>query len=200
MSLIPHYDPADGKLLNLVSDATAQRYVAEGIAHAVRTKNGRIARLYRRVRERAYGTARDGIGALHAAGQTTQRIRLDGGALVRKHKRADGWGWDEAFCEAGLALCNRHQAKHPRDCICDRMSPIEVFDEIIRLRYAPWLRHAELGDNPRTFTGHHRLQFSSGMISAVAEHGPVAPDPRSDGTWRIMPCWKATEKLAKRKK
>jgi hypothetical protein len=93
MHLIPEYDPADGKAINFVSEVKAQSLVDEGIAHAVRAKSGRIVRLYRRARERAYGSARDGIGGLHAAASlTTQRIRDDANVLVsppwiREHRR-----------------------------------------------------------------------------------------------------------------
>jgi hypothetical protein len=90
MSKIPYYDPADGRLLNFLSEDAAQQYVADGIAHAVCRRNGRIARLYRRVRERVYLSP----AAVHAAAsQTTQRVRDDGGVLIappwiRGHRRA----------------------------------------------------------------------------------------------------------------
>ena len=76
---IPYYDSADGRLLNLVRDATAQRYLAGGVARAVRRRNGGIVRLYSVTHERVHVNA----GAIHAAAsQTTQRIRDDGGVLI----------------------------------------------------------------------------------------------------------------------
>ena len=57
MSQIPYYDSADGKLLNYVSDAVAQRYLTDGTAHAVRQHDGRIARLYRRMPSERVHTA-----------------------------------------------------------------------------------------------------------------------------------------------
>ena len=92
MSTIPYIDPADGKLLDVVSPEKAEHFVAIGIAHPMRTKTGRIRRLYRRTCERAYGSAKDGVWALHAASVTTQRIRgVEGihiaGPRIREHKQ-----------------------------------------------------------------------------------------------------------------
>jgi hypothetical protein len=90
-SEIPVYD-SDGTLQELVSDNTAQRYVADGIAWAVRRRrDGRIMRLYRHARERVYATA---FAAIGDASQTTQRIRDAGGVLIappfiREHRRPD---------------------------------------------------------------------------------------------------------------
>jgi hypothetical protein len=86
MSQIPYYDSGDGKLLNSVSEATAQQYLADGSACAVRRRNGQIVRLYRCARERVYVRPRDGIGALHAASQTTQRMRGQGDVLIAPGK------------------------------------------------------------------------------------------------------------------
>ena len=82
MLRIPYYDSSDGRLLNYVSDTTAQQYLSDGVACAVRRSNGRIARLYQRGRERVYATPRDGVSGLHSASQTTQRIRDDDGVLI----------------------------------------------------------------------------------------------------------------------
>ena len=53
MSQIPYYD-SDERLLNFVSDAMAQQYLADGIARAVRRRNGQVVRLYRCVRREPF--------------------------------------------------------------------------------------------------------------------------------------------------
>jgi hypothetical protein len=50
---IPYYDSADGRLLATLTADTVQRYLTAGTARAVRTKRGRIVRLYSLPRERA---------------------------------------------------------------------------------------------------------------------------------------------------
>jgi hypothetical protein len=80
---IPYYDSADGRRLDELSDAKAQRYLAEGKAHPIRSKNGRIVRLYSLPRERTPATIAAAVAQLHAgASQTTQRIRNDERVLI----------------------------------------------------------------------------------------------------------------------
>jgi hypothetical protein len=185
LSLIPHYDPADGKLLNLVTEDVAQQYVAGGIAHAVHRKNGRIARLYRRVRERAYGTAQDGIAGLRAASsQTMRRVRFESGLLLHEHRRADAWGRDSAFWERCEGACNIHQDRFPESgCICPAIyalfcagDPLAI--ELISGRSAEIWYAATQRESLRTFASDHKWQISSGMKSAVRERGPVTRDKR----------------------
>ncbi len=90
---IRYYDPASGKLLEIVSQAKAQHLVAAGVAHARHSRNGDICKLFRRQnRERAFASALDAsIGMRAAASITTKRIRNDSGVLiappwVREHK------------------------------------------------------------------------------------------------------------------
>lgn len=90
---VRYYDPASGKLLDIVSQAKAQHLVAAGVAHARHTRDGNISKLFRRRnREHAFASALDAcIGMRAAASITTQRIRNDSGVLiappwVREHK------------------------------------------------------------------------------------------------------------------
>ena len=86
MSQIPYYDSCDDSLLNFMSEAKAEQYLADGIARGVRRRNGQIVRLYRCGRERVYARVPDGIGALRVASQTTQRMRGTGGVLIAPGK------------------------------------------------------------------------------------------------------------------
>ena len=184
MSLIPYYDPADGKLLNSVTYDVAQQYVARGVAHAIRTKNGRIARLYRRVRERVYGTARDGVASLCAASQTMQRVRCESGVLLREHRRADGWSRDSAFGERCEGICSRYQERFPESgCTCAEINARfnagdSLAIEAITGRSAELWYAATRDESLRTFAGGHKWQISRGMTSAVRERGPVTRDKR----------------------
>lgn len=91
---IPYYDAADGRLLNMLSESEAQRYAADGTAHAIRSRAGRIVRLYGITRERVF----DSVAMLHgAASQFTQRVRDEDGVIIapnpiREHQeRAKMW-------------------------------------------------------------------------------------------------------------
>jgi len=96
MLKIPYYD-SDKRLIDHLSLAKAERYVAEGIARAIRSgKDERIRRLYRKSGlriERTYGSSRDAISQMSgAASGTTRRIQNEWGVIVsgpmaREHKR-----------------------------------------------------------------------------------------------------------------
>lgn len=93
MSQIPYYDSSDNRLLNMLTEARANQYLAEGRAHAIRSKNGRIVRLYSIARERVHITASSAVIAMRAAAsQTTQRIQGEHRKLIappniREHRR-----------------------------------------------------------------------------------------------------------------
>lgn len=94
---IPYYDSGH-RLLAMLSEQKAERYVAQGTAFAVRAKGGTIRRLYRRSTDRVYGSIGAAVGAMHAGpSQTTRRLRYGDDALnappwVRDHRDPDhGW-------------------------------------------------------------------------------------------------------------
>ena len=75
MSKVPYYD-SDRRLLCFLSPVKCEGYLLNGIAYAVRAKNGQIVRLYRKAVGRAYGSAAASTAAMHAAAsETTQRLR-----------------------------------------------------------------------------------------------------------------------------
>jgi hypothetical protein len=88
---IRYYDSADGRLLDAISEQAAENFLARGIARAIRTKNGKIARLYSIPRERSYSTPAAAVAAMHSdANETIDRIRDDNGAKTyREHRRPD---------------------------------------------------------------------------------------------------------------
>lgn len=92
VSKIPYYD-SDHTLLGFLNEAKCAKYIADGVATAVRSKDGQIRRLYRLARERVYGTVGAAIAAMHgAASRNTERLRGEGGTLIappwiREHKR-----------------------------------------------------------------------------------------------------------------
>ena len=84
---IPYYDAADSRLLGFLNDHGCAEYLRGGVAKAVTTKKGEIVRMYRLHRERAYSSAH----YIHAASQTTDRLRNDQGVIIappviRQHK------------------------------------------------------------------------------------------------------------------
>jgi hypothetical protein len=89
---VPYYDCADNRLLDMLTSVKAERYLVEGIAHAMRSKKGRLLRLYSVTREHVYGSGAEAVRAMNgAASQTTQRIRNEQGVLIappthREHK------------------------------------------------------------------------------------------------------------------
>ena len=97
---VPYYD-ADHTVLAYLSENKAARYEAAGTATAVRTKAGRIVRLYRRTAARTYPSVAAAITAMHAgASQTTTRVRDAAGVQIappqhREHRRPDA-GWSGA--------------------------------------------------------------------------------------------------------
>ncbi len=84
---VPYYDCADNRLLDMLSEAKAERYLSEGIAHALRSKKGRIVRLYSIAKERVHGSVGAAVAALHEASRTTQIVSTDTGTRVRGHRR-----------------------------------------------------------------------------------------------------------------
>jgi hypothetical protein len=117
---IPYYDSADNRLMDKLSDAKVERFLALGIAYAVRKRNGQIVQLRSLAKERAYGSLAAAVAAMNAAvTKTTIMVRTGGGVLTREHKRADGWGWNEAARERCEQLCNENS----RDvCTCDEIT------------------------------------------------------------------------------
>lgn len=89
---IPYYD-SDHKLIDMLSEKKAERYLAAGTAKAIRTKSGRIVRLYRRTSERTYPSEAAAVRAMHAsASQYTTRMRNDWGTIIapplhREHRK-----------------------------------------------------------------------------------------------------------------
>lgn len=85
---VPYYR-ADHALIDFVSEKKAERYVAEGVASAIRSR-GRIVRIYHIARERVYTSLSDLLRAMAGAASTTERLRVDGthiaGPHVRQHK------------------------------------------------------------------------------------------------------------------
>ena len=99
LNQIPYYDSGH-RLIAMVSRVTAERYVAQGTATAVRASNGMIRRLYRRSMERVFGSAHDAVACIHGASQTTRRLcygddDFKAQPLIREHRRPDG-GWPGA--------------------------------------------------------------------------------------------------------
>jgi hypothetical protein len=92
VSQIPYYD-SDHTLLGYLNEAKCAKYIADGVATAVRSRDGQVRRLYRRTRERVYGTVGAAIAAMHgAASKNTERLRNDGGVLIappwiREHRK-----------------------------------------------------------------------------------------------------------------
>jgi hypothetical protein len=90
---VPYYDCADGRLLNMLSEDNAERYLSTGAARAIRSKKGRVVRLYSVPTERVPGSISAAISAMHAsASQTTHRMRDKNGVLIsaptaREHHR-----------------------------------------------------------------------------------------------------------------
>jgi hypothetical protein len=83
VSGIPYFDPTNKELLEVVTLAKAERFLAEGVAVADRTKSGRIRRLWRRRnRERAYGSSADVFRALHGAASITTTRQLNGAGVA----------------------------------------------------------------------------------------------------------------------
>jgi hypothetical protein len=82
---VPYYDCADHRLLNVLTDAVAERYLSEGIAHAIRSKKGRIVRLYSIAKQHVHGSVSAAVASLHAASRTTRTIHGDG-VRIREHR------------------------------------------------------------------------------------------------------------------
>lgn len=86
---IPYYDSDRKTLLEFLSDVKCERFLATGVASAVRSKNGIIRRLYRLPRERTYLSA----GYIHAAAnRMTDRVQFEDGnkaaPWVLQHRRS----------------------------------------------------------------------------------------------------------------
>jgi hypothetical protein len=90
--LVPFYDCADNRLLDMLPPDKVDRYLSKGTAHAIYSKAGRVVRLYSIAAGRVHGSIGAAVSALHsAASQTTQRIRNQEGTLIapptsREHK------------------------------------------------------------------------------------------------------------------
>src|SRR5712664_2059737 len=76
----PYYD-ADGRLIDFLPDSKCARYLALGIARAVRSR-GEVVRLYRVTRERSFGSARQAIAQLSSGSSTTVRLRNENGIVI----------------------------------------------------------------------------------------------------------------------
>ena len=83
---VPYYDCADNRLLDMVSDARAERHLSEGTAHAIRANTGRIVRLYSVTNERIHGSVGAAVAALHQASRTTLIVRSESGTRIRGHQ------------------------------------------------------------------------------------------------------------------
>jgi hypothetical protein len=84
---VPYYDCADNRLLDMLTLGRAECYLSKGIAHAIRSKKGRILRLYSLPKERVHGSVGEAVAAIHTGSQTIQVIRNESGTRIREYRR-----------------------------------------------------------------------------------------------------------------